>query len=90
MMNKISELGPEIAMGRNENLHTSGHAYRCARSALQRAGAGPCALLHKGRPQGALVHWKASKGSSDELPPSHPATRCRPSPVPHAETSWRR
>lgn len=30
MMNKIAELGPEIAMGREENLHTSGHAYRCA------------------------------------------------------------
>lgn len=28
MMNKISEAGPEIAMGRDENLHTSGHAYR--------------------------------------------------------------
>ncbi|KAL4450117.1 hypothetical protein ABPG77_010786 [Micractinium sp. CCAP 211/92] len=28
MMNRISELGPEIAMGRDENLHTSGHAYR--------------------------------------------------------------
>ena len=30
MMNNISALGPEIAMGRGENLHTSGHAYRCA------------------------------------------------------------
>ncbi len=29
MMNNISRLGPEIAMSRNENLHTSGHAYRC-------------------------------------------------------------
>eukprot|EP00891_Asterochloris_glomerata_P002267 jgi/Astpho2/2267/e_gw1.00040.186.1_t len=28
MMNNISALGPEIAMGRGENLHTSGHAYR--------------------------------------------------------------
>ena len=28
MMNRISALGPEIAMGRNENLHTSGHAYQ--------------------------------------------------------------
>jgi beta-CASP RNase J family ribonuclease len=28
MMNSISELGPEIAMGRDENLHTSGHAYK--------------------------------------------------------------
>lgn len=28
MMNKIAELGPEIAMGRDEGLHTSGHAYR--------------------------------------------------------------
>ena len=33
MMNNISALGPEIAMGRGENLHTSGHAYRCARHA---------------------------------------------------------
>jgi hypothetical protein len=29
MMNNISRLGPEIAMSRGENLHTSGHAYRC-------------------------------------------------------------
>ena len=29
MMNAISQLGPEIAMGRDENLHTSGHAYKC-------------------------------------------------------------
>ena len=28
MMNRISELGPEIALGRHENLHTSGHAYQ--------------------------------------------------------------
>ena len=28
MMNAISQLGPEIAMGRDENLHTSGHAYK--------------------------------------------------------------
>lgn len=28
MMNRVSQLGPEIAMGRDENLHTSGHAYR--------------------------------------------------------------
>jgi beta-CASP RNase J family ribonuclease len=28
MMNNIAQLGPEIAMGRDENLHTSGHAYR--------------------------------------------------------------
>lgn len=28
MLNRISELGPEIAMGRDEGLHTSGHAYR--------------------------------------------------------------
>ena len=29
MMNALSSLGPEIAMGRDENLHTSGHAYQC-------------------------------------------------------------
>jgi mRNA degradation ribonuclease J1/J2 len=28
MMNRIAELGPTIVMGRGENLHTSGHAYR--------------------------------------------------------------
>ena len=28
MMNRIAELGAEIAMGRDEGLHTSGHAYR--------------------------------------------------------------
>lgn len=28
MMNAIAELGPEIAMGRGEQLHVSGHAYR--------------------------------------------------------------
>ncbi|CAL8471521.1 g11063 [Coccomyxa elongata] len=28
MMNNISRLGPEIAMSRSDNLHTSGHAYR--------------------------------------------------------------
>jgi len=28
MMNRIAELGPEIAMSRDEGLHTSGHAYR--------------------------------------------------------------
>lgn len=27
MMNRIAELGPAIAMGRGERLHTSGHAY---------------------------------------------------------------
>jgi len=30
MMNNIARLGPEIAMSRGENLHTSGHAYRSA------------------------------------------------------------
>ena len=30
MMNHIARIGPEIAMSRGENLHTSGHAYRCA------------------------------------------------------------
>ena len=30
MMNDIAQQGPEIAMGRGEALHTSGHAYRCA------------------------------------------------------------
>ncbi len=33
MMNDLSALGPEIAMGRGENLHTSGHAYRRAAGA---------------------------------------------------------
>ena len=28
MMNRIAELGPTLVMGRGENLHTSGHAYR--------------------------------------------------------------
>ncbi|XP_077227820.1 RNA-metabolising metallo-beta-lactamase family protein isoform X2 [Tasmannia lanceolata] len=28
MMNRISELGPTIVMGKNEGLHTSGHGYR--------------------------------------------------------------
>ena len=28
MLNRISELGPMIAMGRGDTLHTSGHAYR--------------------------------------------------------------
>lgn len=28
MMNSIAAMGPEIAMGRGENLHTSGHAYQ--------------------------------------------------------------
>jgi mRNA degradation ribonuclease J1/J2 len=28
MMNRIAELGPNLVMGRGENLHTSGHAYR--------------------------------------------------------------
>lgn len=28
MMNRIAELGPTIVMGRGDNLHTSGHAYR--------------------------------------------------------------
>ncbi|XP_058787737.1 ribonuclease J-like isoform X1 [Vicia villosa] len=28
MMNRISEIGSRIVMGRNEHLHTSGHAYR--------------------------------------------------------------
>lgn len=36
MMNRISQLGPEIAMGRNENLHTSGHAYRGEQEELLR------------------------------------------------------
>ena len=27
MMNRISEIGPTIVMGKNEQLHTSGHAY---------------------------------------------------------------
>ena len=29
MMNNVSALGVEIAMGPSEGLHTSGHAYRC-------------------------------------------------------------
>lgn len=28
MMNRISEIGSSIIMGKNEGLHTSGHAYR--------------------------------------------------------------
>lgn len=28
MLNRIAELGPKIVMGKNEFLHTSGHAYR--------------------------------------------------------------
>ena len=28
MMNAVAQLGPEIAMGRGELLHVSGHAYR--------------------------------------------------------------
>ncbi|KAJ7553257.1 hypothetical protein O6H91_06G089900 [Diphasiastrum complanatum] len=28
MMNRIAELGPKIVMGKQENLHTSGHGYR--------------------------------------------------------------
>lgn len=28
MMNRISELGPTIVMGKNEGLHTTGHGYR--------------------------------------------------------------
>ena len=28
MMNRIAEMGPEIAMSRDEGLHTSGHAYK--------------------------------------------------------------
>ena len=36
MMNDLSALGPEIAMGRGENLHTSGHAYRRAQRGSRR------------------------------------------------------
>ena len=28
MLNRISEIGSSIAMGKNEGLHTSGHGYR--------------------------------------------------------------
>ena len=28
MLNRISEIGPTIVMGKNEGLHTSGHGYR--------------------------------------------------------------
>lgn len=28
MLNRITELGPTIMMGKNAGLHTSGHAYR--------------------------------------------------------------
>lgn len=28
MLNRISEIGPTIVMGKNELLHTSGHAHR--------------------------------------------------------------
>lgn len=28
MLNRISDIGSTIVMGRNEGLHTSGHAYR--------------------------------------------------------------
>ena len=28
MLNRISEIGSTIVMGKNEGLHTSGHAYR--------------------------------------------------------------
>lgn len=40
MMNNIARLGPEIAMSRSENLHTSGHAYRLA--SLESSFPGPC------------------------------------------------
>ena len=46
MMNDLSALGPEIAMGRGENLHTSGHAYRRARrpnlATARRQSTQPC------------------------------------------------
>ena len=29
MMNNVAALGTRIVMGRNDNLHTSGHAYQC-------------------------------------------------------------
>lgn len=28
MMNRLADIGPKIVMGKNEMLHTSGHAYR--------------------------------------------------------------
>lgn len=28
MLNRITELGPTIMMGKNAGIHTSGHAYR--------------------------------------------------------------
>lgn len=28
MMNRLAEIGPQIVMGKNELLHTSGHAHR--------------------------------------------------------------
>ena len=35
MMNRLAHLGTNIAWGREERLHASGHAYRCGSGALQ-------------------------------------------------------
>ena len=34
MMNRLAHLGTNIAWGREERLHASGHAYRCGSGAL--------------------------------------------------------
>lgn len=34
MMNALAGLGPSIVDSRQDNLHTSGHAYQCAPGAL--------------------------------------------------------
>ena len=46
MMNNIARLGPEIAMSRSENLHTSGHAYRLVLLKPDLAGAVMTQVLH--------------------------------------------
>ena len=45
MMNNVSALGVQIAMGPSEGLHTSGHAYRCGLLSFC-AGCALLALLH--------------------------------------------
>ena len=48
MMNNIARLGPEIAMSRSENLHTSGHAYRSASLLLNHPDLSRSAYLYFG------------------------------------------
>lgn len=90
MMNKIAELGPEIAMGRDENLHTSGHAYKCGAAALPPAGGvGQNNMLER-LPTACGAQLPLCCAAIPEVVEQSPSPACHAALPCAAEASWRR